>query len=51
MKRMLTVYVPGKRRRGWPDLGWKDPCRRDMTEAGLKEDNTTKRAEWINKIR
>ena len=28
----------------------KDACKRDMIEAGLKEENTTNRAEWRNKI-
>ena len=42
MRRMLDVDIPGKRRRGWPNLRWKDECKRDMTEAGLKEDNATK---------
>ena len=43
--RMLVVEIPGKRRRGRPNLRWKDACKRDMTEAGLKEDNATNRAE------
>ena len=42
---MLAVNIPGKRRRGRPNLRWKDACKRDMTEMGLKEDNTTHRAE------
>ena len=25
-------------------------CKRDMTEAGLKEDNATNRAEWRKKL-
>ena len=48
--RMLDVAVQGKRRRGRPNLGWKDACKRDMTEAGLKEDNATNRAEWRKKL-
>ena len=40
----------GERRRGWPTLRWKDASKTDMTEAGLKEDNTTNRAEWRNEI-
>ena len=39
-----------KRRRERRNLKWKHACKRDMTEAGLKEDNTTNRAEWRNKI-
>ena len=46
VRRMLDVDIPGKRRRGRPTLRWKDACKRDMTQAGLKEDNTTNRAEW-----
>ena len=43
----------GERRRGRPNLRWKDAsfaCKRDMTEVGLKEDNTTNRAEWKKKL-
>ena len=29
---------------------WKDACKRDMSQVGLKEDNTTNRAAWRNKI-
>ena len=29
-----------------PQISWKDACMRDMTEAGLNEDNATNRAEW-----
>ena len=50
VRRMLDVNIPGKRRRGRPNLRWKDACKRDMTEVGLKEDNTTNRAAWSNKI-
>ena len=41
VRRMLDVEIPGKRRRGRPNLRWKDACKRDMTEVGLKEDKTT----------
>ena len=27
-------------------MRWKDVCKRDMTEAGLKEDNATSGVEW-----
>ena len=50
VRRMLDVDIPGKRRRGRPHLRWKDACKRDMTEVGVKEDNTTNRAEWRNNI-
>ena len=48
VRRMLDANIPGKRRRGWPNLRWKDACERDMTEVGLKEDNTTNRLAWRN---
>ena len=50
VRRMLDVNVPGKRIIGWPNLRWKDACKGDVTEVGLKEDNTTNRAAWRNKI-
>ena len=50
MRRMLDVDIPGKRRRGRPNLRWKDACKREMTQPGLKEDNATNRAEWKIKI-
>ena len=50
MRRMLDVDIPGKRRLGRPNLRWKDACKRDMTDVGLKEDKTTNRAAWRNTI-
>ena len=50
VRRMLDVDIPGKRRRGRPSLRWKDACKRDMTQAGLKEDNATNRALWRKKL-
>ena len=50
MGRMLDVDIPGKRRKGWPNLRWKDASKRDMTQAGLKEDNATNRDEWRKKL-
>ena len=47
---MLDVDIPVKRRRGRSNLGWKDVCRRDMTQAGLKEYNAINRAEWRKKL-
>ena len=38
---MLDVDILWKRRRGRPNLRWKDACKRDMTQAGLKEDKAT----------
>ena len=49
-RRMLDVDIPGTRRRGRPNLRWKDVCRRDMREVGLKQDNTTNRAAWKKKL-
>ena len=50
VRRMLDVDIPGKRRRGRPNLRGKDACKRDMTQAGLKEDNATNRAKWRKKL-
>ena len=50
MRRMLDVDIPVKRRRGRSNLGWNDVCKRDMTQAGLKEDNAINRAEWRKKL-
>ena len=36
VRRMFDVDIPGKRRRGQPNLRWKDACKRDVTEVGLK---------------
>ena len=50
MRGMLDVDIPGKRRRGRPNLRWKDACKRDITQAGVKEDNATNRAKWRKKL-
>ena len=50
MRRMLDVDIPGKRGRGRLNIRWQDACKRDMTQAGLKEDNATNRAEWRKKL-
>ena len=47
---IIDMDIPGIRRRGRPNLRWKDACKRDMTEVGLKEGNTTNRAAWIKKL-
>ena len=44
VRRMLDVDIPGKRKRGRPNVRWKDVCKRDMMQTGLKEDNATNRA-------
>ena len=49
VKRMLDVDIPGKRKRGRPNLR-KDACKRNMAEAELKEDKTTNRAAWRKKL-
>ena len=49
VRRMPDVEIPGKRRRGRPNLIWEDACKRDMTEVVLKEDNAANRAEWRKK--
>ena len=50
VRRKLDVDIPEKRRRGRPNLRWKDACKSDMTQAELKEDNATNRAEWRKKL-
>ena len=50
VRRMLDMEIPVKRRRGRSNLRWTDACKRDMTQAGLKEDNATNRAEWRKKL-
>ena len=45
VRRMLDVDIPVYRRRRRSNLGWKDVCKRDMTQTGLKEDKATNRAE------
>ena len=45
-----ALDIPGERIRGQPNLRWKDACKRDMTEAGLREDKKTNRAAWRNTI-
>ena len=40
VRRMLDVDIPGKRRRGRPNLRWKDACKRDMTDGSERgQDN------------
>ena len=48
VRRMLDVDIPGKRRRGRPNLRWKDACKRD--KSGSERGFTTNRAAWRNKI-
>ena len=41
VRRMLDVDIPGKRRRGRPNLRWKYACKRDVTQVGLKTTRQT----------
>ena len=41
VRRMLDVDIPGKRRRGRPNLRWKDACKRDVTQVVLKTTRQT----------
>ena len=50
VRRMLDGDIPVKRRRGRSNLGWKDVCKRDMTQTELKEDKATNRVEWRKKL-
>ena len=43
VRKLLDVDIPGTGSRGRPYLRWKDAFKRDMTEAGLKEDKATNR--------
>ena len=48
VRRMLDEDIPGKIRRDRTHMKWKDACKRDMTEVGLKENNTRHKASWRN---
>ena len=37
VRRMLDVDIPGKRRRGRPNLRWKDACKRETYDTGRVE--------------
>ena len=50
MRRIVGGDIPGKSRRGRPNLRGKDACKRDMTKAGLKGDNTKNKAAWRKEI-
>ena len=36
MRRLLDADIPEKRRRGRVNIRWKDACKRDTKEAGLR---------------
>ena len=46
VRRMLDVDIPGKRRRRRPNIRWKDTCKRDMTEVGLKRTTRQTGQHW-----
>ena len=46
---MLDAPVPGKRRRGRQKTRWKDLCKMDMENVGLKE-GAVDRTKWKNNI-
>ena len=49
VRRMLDVDIPGKRRRGRPNLRWKDACKRDIRQTrGWKR--TRQQTAWRKKI-
>ena len=49
-KKARCGHTMEKKKRG-QNLKWKDACKRYTTkEAGLKENNTTKRVAWRNKF-
>ena len=48
VRRMLDADILGKRTRGQPNLRGTDACKRDITEAWLKEDNIRNMAVWRN---
>ena len=49
LRRMLYVDISGELRKEGGQT-WKDAFERGMTEAGLKEGNTTNRTEWRMKL-
>ena len=51
LRRMLDAPVPGKKRRGRHKTRWKDLCKRDMENVGLKEDDALDRATSKNDIK
>ena len=50
VRRMLHMDIPGKRRRGRPNLRWEYACKKDAIEVELKVVNTTKTAAWREKL-
>ena len=50
VKRVMTKAIPGKRKRGRPKTRWKDVCKRDMQNVGLREGDEGDRAYWKETI-
>ena len=46
---MSNLISLKKRRSGWPNLKWKDGCKRGVTEAGLREDTLHNKQEGMEK--
>ena len=45
----MWIYQ-GKEEEDGQTYWWKGACKIDMTEGGLKENNTTNRTAWMNEI-
>ena len=50
-KRVMTMEVPGERRRGRPKRRWLDSIRNDLSERELSREDTQDRAKWRRLIR
>ena len=50
-KRVMTMEVPGKRRRGMPKRRWLDSIRIDLSERELTEEDAQDREKWRRLIR
>ena len=46
VRRVMTKYIPGKRKRGRPKTRWQGVCRRDMQNVGLSAGEEGDRAYW-----
>ena len=50
-RRMLTMELPGKRKRGRPKRRYMDAVREDMAVVGATEEEAQNRADWRRRIR
>ena len=50
-RRMLTMELPGKRKRGRPKRRFMDAVREDMTSVDVTEEDAEERADWRRRIR